>query len=93
MIHGGGDGTEVVGELGDPCEVNRREDMAGSRIHEVGESELGRGSTHLKGRGSMIRASTLHSCDFAPLVSYLSAMINHSTRVSRCSSKDRGMKG
>ena len=66
--------------------------MAGGGFHEVGESKFGRGSMHSKGLG-MIHANPLHSCDFAPLVSYLSAMISHYTGVSRVSSKDGEIKG
>ena len=66
--------------------------MAGGGFHEVGESKLGRGSMHSKGVGT-IRASPLHSCDFAPLMSYLSAIISHYTGVPRASPEDGEIKG
>ena len=41
----------------------------------------------------MIHVNPLHSRDFTPLVSYLSAVISRFTGVSRCSSKDGEIKG
>ena len=68
----------MVWELRDPCGVNWRENVTGGGFYEVSKSELGHGSMHSKGLG-MVHASPLHSCDLAPLVSYLSAMISHYT--------------
>ena len=65
--------------------------MAGGGFHKAGESESGRGSIHLKGL-STIHVNPLHSHDFTPLVSHLSATINHFTGVSRSSSKDGEMR-
>jgi len=59
MVRGGRDEIEVFGELGDPCEMNRRDDVAEGGIHKVGEPDSERGSVHSKGLGS------IHPCEQA----------------------------
>jgi len=47
----GRDGAEVVGELGDPREMNRREDVARCGIHKIGKPESSSDGVYSKGLG------------------------------------------
>ena len=49
VIRGGGDELEVFGELRDLCEVDRRDDAAGGRLHKFGESESSGDGVNPKG--------------------------------------------
>ena len=53
VIHGGGDELEVVRELGDPREMDSREDPTGGGSHDVGEPESRGDGVDSKGLGNV----------------------------------------
>ena len=58
VIHGGGYELEVCRELGDPWEMDRREDMIGGGVGQVGEPESGGDGVNSKGLSSIV------SCEY-----------------------------
>ena len=52
VVSSGGDQCEVVWELGDPSEIDRREDVVGGGLREVGEFESRSDGVHSEGMGS-----------------------------------------